>query len=217
MPYFSVKASASSADSGAVPHLPRGCFPGRSRQVSVQHRPQRGGYQDTVPGGAGAPPSTTRRARIARAAQRVSPLTHWSTPKTPPRCTSGEFTIATPRRSSIAQVCRRVRGPPPSVRASRTRGRPVWAVRSSRWSACARRPGPAVGRRSVRTGPASRRTAPRATPSGPRGHQPRQIDRFADDGEAERGDVGAVAVVATGRIDGHDRPPARSTPRNAAT
>jgi hypothetical protein len=103
MPYFSVNASASSADSGAVPHVTARMLSrsarGRSECNTVRNA---AGTSDTARGRclrtASAQALSSNRSSSAkgRASQ-----THCSTRNTPPMCTSGEFTIATPRRSSV--------------------------------------------------------------------------------------------------------------------
>ena len=105
MPNFSVNASASSADRGAVPEVTARML-ARSSRVRSEC--------STVRSAAG----TSDTARGPVPAHRVGPLvsskrssstngrasqTHCSTRNTPPMCTSGALTIATPRRTSVGR------------------------------------------------------------------------------------------------------------------
>ena len=113
MPYFSVKASASSADSGAVPQVTARMLSrsvrGRSECNTVRSA---AGTSDTVRGRclrtAAAHASSSNRSSSTKG---LASATHCSTRKTPPMCTSGELTIATPRRSSIGAGVRSGSGP----------------------------------------------------------------------------------------------------------
>ena len=103
MPNFSVNASASSADSGAVPDVTARMLARSSRrQVGVQHHAQRGGHQRHRAGPVpahGVGPLVELEPLQQR--ERPASATHCSTRNTPPMCTSGALTIATPLRSSV--------------------------------------------------------------------------------------------------------------------
>ncbi|PQM44131.1 hypothetical protein C1Y40_05711 [Mycobacterium talmoniae] len=103
MPYFSVNASASSADSGAVPDV-TARIPARSSRVRSECNTIRSaaGTSDTAPGRYLRTASAQRpnSNRSSSTKERAS-ATHCSTRNTPPMCTSGELTIAMPRRGSV--------------------------------------------------------------------------------------------------------------------
>lgn len=103
MPYFSVNASASSADSGAVPQVTTWMLSksarGRSECSTVRSA---AGTSDTARGRclrtAAAQTFSTKRSSNTNG---LASAMHCSTRNTPPMCTSGEFTMATPRRGSV--------------------------------------------------------------------------------------------------------------------
>ena len=113
MPYFSVNASASSADSGAVPDVTARMLArssrGRSECSTIRNA---AGTSDTARGRclrtASAHASSSNRSSSTN--DRAS-ATHCSTRNTPPMCTSGELTIATPRRSCVGAGARSGSGP----------------------------------------------------------------------------------------------------------
>ena len=101
MPNFSVNASASSADSGAVPEVTARTL-ARSSRVRSECSTIRSaaGTSDTARGWC----SRTALAHFSRSnfgsnTNGRASVMHSNTRNTPPTCTSGEFTIATPRRS----------------------------------------------------------------------------------------------------------------------
>ena len=103
MPNFSVNASASSADSGAVPEVTARMLC-RSSRVRSECRTVRSaaGTSDTAFGRCLRTASAHRFSskRSSSANDRAS-QTHCRTRNTPPMCTSGALTIATPLRSSV--------------------------------------------------------------------------------------------------------------------
>ena len=81
-------------------------------EIGVEHHPQRGGHQRHRPRPVLAdrvgPPSTSNRSSSTNG--RASAM-HSSTRNTPPTCTSGELTIATPVRSPVGAATGPVSAP----------------------------------------------------------------------------------------------------------
>ena len=103
MPYFSVNASASSADSGAVPDVTARML-SRSSGVRSECNTMRSaaGTSDTARGRCLRTASAHRfSSKRSSNANGLASQTHCSTRNTPPMCTRGALTIATPRRSSV--------------------------------------------------------------------------------------------------------------------
>ena len=226
MPNFSVNASASSADSGAVPEVTARTLARSSRvQIGMQHHPQRGRHQRYRAGRCSRTASAQRSSsNRSSSTNGLASAMHCNTRKTPPICTSGELTIATPRRSF-----RRRRRPVGFRTHHAARQHVVGEVDAFG------RTGRAAGQHPHRdTGPdivvgtaiadrdQSRRRQPgRAivtTVVPGRRDQRRQVVGLADDQrQSQRGDIGSGAVVAAGRVDDHHCAAVSSTPSNAAT
>ena len=219
MPNFSVKASASSADSGAVPDV-TARMPSRSsrRRSECNTIRSAAGTSDTARGRCLRTASAhVSRSNRSSSANGLASATHCSTRNTPPMCTSGALTIATPRRTSVGAgdvvrfgthhaVRQHVVGEVDSLR--RTGGAAGQHPHRDTGSAGT---AAAADAQQLRLGVERRYRDHRR--SGVPADQLRQIVGVADDHrQVQRGDVGLGAVVAAGRVDDDDRPAGQQHP-----
>ena len=150
-------ASASSGSSGAVPETTERTLARSARiEVGLEHHAQRGGHEADGAGRCRRTASTQSSTvnRSSRQNDRPS-FTHCSTRNSPPRCTSGELTMATPvpQPDVASRVATRSAWRPTSTRSQRLvgEGDPLRRPgRAAREHLAPRRPGAPVRRASPR-------------------------------------------------------------------